>query len=354
MNFTKANVFSDQLVKEIQASAITIALENISHTGTSLDITFKAQLSEAEIAILNTLVTNHVPVPVTFVPIVKLDVPKTSTGLQKVSLNEPEGQSATIVTHDFSRPETWYMMSVQVPTEAMVLDEGLTYKFQNDRKNIIDLTHGKIYDEDNIMIQSNNLYALKVYVDGVLKVEDEQYQTYIDQPLNELYRDYYVDYSTGKVTFRSDPAGAVTASYSYATTSYYRVRPKITKTLGIKAAEVQFSVDTKLRGPFVFEPWFVDHPTYGTMQVPLSFGQQIVYKNAKDFISACNQGQGTIEPWGELTKKISVFPFDYARPKPTKYSEYIEIRVYCKNHLPVDAEYATATFYVTIDPTVTT
>jgi len=78
-------------------------------------------------------------------------------------------------------------------------------------------------------------------------------------------------------------------------------------------------------------------------------GQRTTYKNAKDFISACNEGQGLIPKWNELNYDIHVFPFNYARPKPVKFTDYIEIRVYCKNHEPVGGEYATATFYVTIE-----
>ena len=275
---------------------------------------------------------------------------KTSTGIIKTSSYEAEGPSATIVSHNFADPCSWYSHSVQVTTpEEMVLESGLIYKFANDRKNIIDLTHGRVYDETNIMIQNASKWALKVYDNGVLKVEDAQYKTAIDQPDSALHRDYYVDYLNGKVTFRSAPVGPVTVTYSYATTSYYSVRPKTGKVLSIKAAEVQFSKDTILRGPFIFEPWFVNHPVYGSMQVPLAFGQQIVYKNAKDFVSACNEGQDLIPAWGELTKDVHVFPFQYARPKPIKFTDYTEIRVYCQNHLPVNAEFATATFYVTID-----
>jgi len=57
-----------------------------------------------------------------------------------------------------------------------------------------------------------------------------------------------------------------------------------------------------------------------------------------------------IPAFDNLTKDVHVFPFDYARPKPLKYSDNAEIRVYCKDHLPVsESEFATATFYVAID-----
>ena len=65
-------------------------------------------------------------------------------------------------------------------------------------------------------------------------------------------------------------------------------------------------------------------------------------------MSACNGGTGIIEPWSGITEPTFVFPFEYARPKPVKYSQYVEIRVYIKNHQEVVGQFATATFYITV------
>lgn len=263
--------------------------------------------------------------------LVKIDAPKTTTGIQKISVYEPEGSSATVVSHNYADKCSWYIGSVQVTSQELS-NLGLVYSDPNNKTHWIDLEHGRIYDEDNIMAASANKYKVKVYVDSVLVTSG-----------------YTLNYEAGTITFDSDPLGVVTASYWYSDKSWYVLRPKSGKVLAIKSAEVQFSESTNLNnsGSFIFSPWFVDHPLYGTMEIP---GQKIVYKNAKDFISACNEGQGVIKKWGELTEDVLVFPFDYARPKPLKYSENIEIRVYCEKHEPVGGSYATATFYITIDP----
>lgn len=281
---------------------------------------------------------------------VSLDGPKTTTGIQKVSFYEPEGDGATIVTHSFSDKSSWFGGSVQVVNDTLVLDSGNTFKSTNGKTHWIDMTHGRCYDEDNLMLQNANKWALKVYVDGVLKQENLQYVAVEGDAASTLIKDYTVDYTSGKITFNQSQSGVITADYSYATNSYFIIKPKAGKILSIKVAEVQFSANTVLQAPFCFEVWAtINHPQAGVITVPVP-GTKVVYKNFKDFISACNQGQGIIpKVGGVLTQDVHVFPFDYARPKPIKASQNVEIRVYCMNHLPTLGEFATATFYVTID-----
>lgn len=331
-SYTKNPCAIDSLEVAIRVSAITIALDTITILGSSLSITFKNTLSAEEALLLNEIVIDHdgVALPQNFVQKVSTDSPKTSQGLSKMALYEPEGDSATIVTFNLADKCSWYIMSAQIVGETLTTSDSLT--FSSSQSSWIDLTHGRCYDEDNIMMANANKWAVKVYVNDVLQTWDETV--------------WSVDYPNGKVIFHSIQTGVVKANFSYATTSYYIVKPKAGKRLTIKQAEIQFSTNTQLPSPILFEPWFSGHPTYGTMAVP---GAKIVYKNMKDFISACNGGQGLIPKLGELTYDVHVFPFDYARPKPIRYSDHIEIRVYIKNHQPVTGEYATGTFYVAID-----
>lgn len=331
---------SERLRYEINTSSIVTALEKIETKSTpaTTDVYFKDSLSTEDDTTLSALVTSHVAVPLPDMEIktVKLDEVKTSSGIPKVSVYEPEGPSATICSHNFADKCSWYQGAVQVTGGSLTSSDGFNFLSALNKTHWIDLEHGRVYDEDNIMAAAANTYKVKVYVDGVLKAETT---------------DYTLDYVLGKVTFLTAQTGVVTANYWYADKSWYRIGPKSGKILSIKAAEVQFSKGTTLSSPFIFEPWFVDHPTYGTVALSALGipGQQIVYKNAKDFISACNEGQGLIPAWGELTLDVHVFPFNYARPKPLKFSDHVEIRVFCKNHEPCGGEYATATFYVTID-----
>lgn len=251
---------------------------------------------------------------------------KTSTSINKVSIYEAEGDASTAVSHNYADPSSWFTGSLPVVNEVLTLDTGTTFK--SAHPYWIDLRNGRCYDEDNIMLANANKWEIKIYIDGILQTSG-----------------YTLDVKAGKVTFSSLPAGTVTASYYYADKSYFVVKPRPGKVLSIKAAEVQFTTDIQIKSPFIFEAW-VNHPVYGYIPVP---GSQIAYKNAKDFVSACNEGQGLIPAWDGLLD-VHVFPFNYARPKPIKSSQGVEIRVYIKDHKPVSGQFATATFYIISEP----
>lgn len=250
---------------------------------------------------------------------------KTTTSIDKVAIYEPEGDAATIVSHDFTDPCSWYQSSVGVVEETLTLTTGTTYK--GSKVNWIDLKSGRIYDEDNILAQ-NPTFHPEIKVAGVVQTAG-----------------FTINHKSGEVTFTTAPVGAVTANYRYADKSFFIIKPKAGKVVSIKSAEVQFSSNIIINNPFYFEAW-VQHPTAGMVPVP---GSRIAYKNAKDFMSACNGGQGLIPKWSGLVNDVHVFPFHYARPKPIKSSQGVEIRVYCKDHIPIVGEFATATFYVNVE-----
>lgn len=330
----------DRLKEEIlSCEAITKSLANItSHSEpVSTTINFKETLPPIQIEKLNNLLMAHDNSPTAEVqkPL-EINNKKTSDGITKVAIYEPEGSSATIVTHNFADKCSWYEHSRATQGEVLTAVESETANtvFKSTHTHWIDLENGRMYDEDNIMMTNNYKWRPKVFVDNV----QQDPSTYTINPV------------AGTITFKTPKTGTVKADYYYADKSYFSIRPRPGKKLSIKAAEVQFALSSRIKSPFVFEVW----TTTGTpFAVP---GTQIVYKNAKDLISACNEGQGTIPKWGDLEEEVVVFPFIYARPKPMKYSQGVEIRVYCRDHQEISGSYSTATFYVTIDDeeTITT
>lgn len=247
----------------------------------------------------------------------------TSQGMPKIATYEPEGDASTIITHNFCDKCSWYQDSVHVTDGSMSTSDNLV--FTSAHEYWIDLNHGRMYGEH--AINATGTYTPVIKVDGTT-----------------VTTGFTIDYPAGTVTFDTEQTGTVTASYYYATTSYYTLRPKSGKILSIKAAEIQFSYDISLTSPFVFEGW-IDHPTYGLIPVP---GTSIKYKNAKDWMGASNRGD-VIPAWGELTKQSIVLPFNYARPKALVYSQNTMIKIYLENHEPLGSEYATGTFYVVVD-----
>lgn len=323
----------DRLTIEIRNSDISIALDHIELVDDALDIWFKGELSENEMDILLALVIAHVDAPIAQPPV---DVniansKKDSKGITKVSIYEPEGFSATVATHDFTDKCSWFGDSVLVQNEVAVQLED-EKKFQLAHTFIIDMAHGRCYDEDVILLATPS-YKPVVKLDDVVKVEGV---------------DFEIDYALGQIIFPEIVEGELKVSYHYATTSNYILKPRPNMILQIKTAEIQFSKDVSITNPIIFEV-YAEVASGVKVAVP---GTRIAYKNEKDFMNACNGGQGFIPQWGNIDWETIVFPFDYARPKALKSSQKVEIRVFLRDHTPLPGKYATGTFYITSEPEV--
>lgn len=333
MNFIKV-VNVDRLSKEIRESDITVALDYVNASDSDCDVFFKAELSQVDLDILDALILNHVPSPLPELSIQEVNIAnskKDSKGITKVSIYEPEGFSATVSTHDFTDPCSWFGDSILVENEIATQLED-EKKFQLANINIIDMAHGRCYDEDVILLATPS-YKPVVKLDDVIKVEGV---------------DFEIDYELGQIIFPEIVEGELKVSYHYATTSNFILKPRPAMVLQIKTAEIQFSKDVSITNPIIFEV-YIEYSPGLFAPVP---GTRIAYKNEKDFMNACNGGQGFIPQWGNIDWETIIFPFDYARPKALKSSLKVEIRVFLRDHTPLPGKYATGTFYITSEPEV--
>lgn len=316
----------ERLTQEIRQSNIVTALDHVSAAGTNCDVVFKSVLSSLDNAILNSIMDKHIPLPLPEVFTQNVNIvnnKKTLSGRQEVSIFEPEGNSATIVSHDFCNKTTWWQTSLPVVKETLTASS--TTVFSTSHKFLVDMTHGLCYDEDTITKVDPTLIP-SIYIDNFL-----------------ITTGYSIDYKLGKITLSVPTLGVVKASYRYAVNSYFILKPRSGQILSIKSAQVQFSMDALVSSPVIFEVW-VDHATYGMIPIP---GTKIKYKNEKDFISSCNGGQALIKAWGNCPMETIVLSFDYARPKPIRSSSKVEIRIYLKDHTELTGSLANGTFYVT-------
>lgn len=167
--------------------------------------------------------------------------PKQSDGARLVALAPRVGSEVVYTTHNFADKTTWYTESVRVTGETLSTADNLTYT--SAHTCWIDLDHGKLFDEDGIREDQAIFnpgdphgYAVKVYVDGVLKTPRAPYAA--------GGGDYTVDYSAGTVTFSSSQAGTtVTSDYSYAAGSSWIMQPIPGKTLVVEASRVMVTHD---------------------------------------------------------------------------------------------------------------
>lgn len=324
----------ERLTHEIRQSSITTALDSISAAGTTCEVLFKAELSTADEAALNLIITRHIPVPLpntNVQTVINIGEKVSPSGRTEVSVYEPEGLAATIVTHNFCDKTTWWQTALPVALETLtpVSVDGVasTTIFNASHTFIIDLAHGKMYDEDKATLADPTLLA-KIYVDDVL-----------------VTTGYNLNYETGVVTFSAPISGVIKASYKYAVNSYFILKPKLGRVLSIINAQAQFSTDSAVSSPIVFEVW-VNHPTYGMISIPST---RITYKNEKDFIASCNGGEQVISGWGNYPLTTRVLCFDYARPKPLRSEDNVEIRIYTKDHAELTGSLTNATFYVSCE-----
>jgi len=260
---------------------------------------------------------------------------KTPDGqIQKVAMYKAEGDSFISVTPDFTDKTTWYQESIKAIDEVLTLDTGKIYNSVNTFW--VDATHGKIYMEDAITVGGvplhfggTRIYPAQIKDNGTEIAEDT---------------DYSIDYATGIVTLDDSytAVGSITATYYYATTSVFTIKPDALKMIHIEHSELQFTGDLVMNAPVDFDIW-----VYNPYDLPNKMlYKRTTYKNIKDIINAANLGTGVIAPVDILTNPISVFPFDYATLKTLRSSQGAELRVSTRGDTPFTGEWGTATFYV--------
>lgn len=233
---------------------------------------------------------------------------------------KPAGLSdGTLVTHDLCDKTTWHQQSTQ-HTSILLNDLGGNTYGDNSHAYWIDLTHGKLYGEDDLADQKEPV----IYVNG-----------------SQVTDGFTIDYAAGTVTFDSPPAGAVTADFWKAGSSLFTVTPDAGKILSLEHAELQFAKNVVMQNPIRFEIW-VYNPNDLPNKMPY---KTIRYKNIKDIINAANLGQGYIPAISGLINDVIVFPFNYIATKPLADSLGAELRIYIENDVELQGEWATATFY---------
>lgn len=254
--------------------------------------------------------------------------------IPKVSTYKAEGTSFINVTPDFTDKTTWYQESTKVMNEILTLDTGKIYNSINTYW--VDATHAKIYMEDAITEDGTPMhfggarkYPVKINDNGVEIIEDT---------------DYSVNYVTGVVTLDAGytAVGAITATYYYAGSSTFTIKPDMGSLIHIEHSELQFTSDLVMTMPVNFDIY-----VYNPMDLPNKMlYKRTRYKNIKDIINAANLGTGEITPVDVFTKAVCVFPFDYATLKTLKSSDGAELRVSIDDDIPFNGEWGTATFYI--------
>jgi hypothetical protein len=250
------------------------------------------------------------------------------------------GSEVIYATHNFCDPTTWYSTSSRIATEELS-DAGAGLVWTSAHPRWVDLSHGKVLDEDALCLDVDHGYAVDITVNGILKTQREPFAT--------SGGDYTVNYLTGVVTFEQSQVGNdVRASYSYATSSVWILRPVDGSIVNVEATEAQFSADCILNDTIDFEVW-----VYNPEDLP----NKVMYARTayKRMVNFVDEALGSYPPipivGGALRGTQSVilgFPFRYGTVRRLDSSTGTEVRVRLRSDTVFVGEHATATFYCTV------
>jgi hypothetical protein len=154
----------------------------------------------------------------------------------------PGGRRMNRYSHNFCDKTTWYQDSARVTDETLT-DSGNHLLFTPAVSRAwVDVTHGKVFAEQEVQ----STYKPVIKVDGATKAEHSPGTT---------NGDYGINYATGAVTFESEQTGTVTATYSYAQSSLFKVQAVGGCILRVGYVEVSFSKDVGLKDDTYFQLW---------------------------------------------------------------------------------------------------
>lgn len=260
-----------------------------------------------------------------------------SIGVTKADI----GTRAWVFSHSFTDKTTWFGDSTRITDEAVGTGDGATIVFNLANQYVIDLSHGKVSDEDYLV----DTYSPVVKVGSTTKTE---------VPFGETTGDYTIDYVNGTITFVAAPATgqAITASYSYSPSnsgSVLYVRPTPGKKLIVTVAETQLAKNFVMTDNMITAIWTYN-PSLGAPPAKFEYpGSRSRYKKIMDFI---NYTLGAFPIIPNFSTGVRNLPHDILHLRYDYQTAFIldsaygaELRVWMEHHRPYEGESATITFY---------
>jgi hypothetical protein len=255
---------------------------------------------------------------------------------------------------------TWYQESTRVEDATLQVIAGTSdreWEHPDEHKNWIRMSHGLVMDEVNIRAGVSHQYAVIVKDNGVEQTERPWWASDWSEG-----GDYYVDYADGKVVFQWVPTGPVTASFSYATTSLWTLKPAAGFQLEIEDAEVQFSENAVMHDCIIHEAkgWAI---AFAPQLVPPLDPYDLVSLSTARydrFPQIVDEARGAYPkiPAGiggtarGIPSALYGFKFIYKAVRTLKSAAGMQLDVYLENSKACDGDHITGTFYCakSVDP----
>jgi len=264
---------------------------------------------------------------------------KTDYGVQLSAPAPRTGRELILTTHNFCDPTTWFCTSERVTEQVLTTSDDLTYA---TGEVIIDMTHGKTWDENAYSLDVEHGYELVVTSDDVAQVERI--------PFADSGGDYVANYLTGEITFDSSQNGKVVkATYSKMVDSTFKVVPDAGTRIDVERARARFSEDVVLNDDVVFEIW-----VYNPYDLPNKVKiKETVYKTISNFVDEAEEPSVSLPAIGGakrgLASPMHSLPFRYGTIRPVSSASGVELRVRLRNDVPFGGSRALATFYCTVE-----
>lgn len=250
------------------------------------------------------------------------------------------GSEVIYTTPNYCDKTTWYYSSVRIQDETLTDSvDGLIWTSGN--KFWVDMTHGKIFDEDTYASEIDHKYAVIVTVDGVTMTQRDPFAT--------DGGDYDVDYQIGQITFFQSQSGkSILCSYSFAKESEWTIIPDRGFYIDMEKAKIQWSDDLKMNDCIDFEVW-----AYDPDDLPNKKRYALTtYKKMDNFLDEADAFFSHIAPAGGdirgIQKNRYGITFRYGTIRRLLSSQGAELRIKLKNNIMFNGERATGTFFCTI------
>lgn len=284
-----------------------------------------------------------------------------------VQLRRPNGLSHDRVygfSIDFCDKSTWYHDAIKVTDENLTLGDGILTDFAlahgDDAvtgERIVDLSHGKVSDENDILPEGETLYrdmgsgysatgALSAYV-PVIKLDGVE-QT--ERPYGAASGgDYTINYTTGVVTFFTAPGSGVqpTATYWYVPTSgnaRVRVVPPVGKRYMIERVEIQASSDVSFEDTIIMNVYAGAAPPNG-----VAVRRPTVVKGVRDLINWAHGSFEQIPAQGGATRGIAnpvnLHRVEYLTEIPILSSQLMYLEVNLESGTEFTGEWSSVVIY---------
>jgi hypothetical protein len=373
-DFPNHLVESTRLTLEVQASSIVTAIQHIDTGGDDCDIWFKDALVVGDKAVLDGLVAAHSGAPMPQpgflpdgTPVMALHQ-RQADGVPTVAIAPTTGSEVVVASHNLCDKCSWFGDSARAVDETLS-DHGDGLTWDSAHTHWIDMISGRCHNDDGWVAEQRvrnpgdpHGYQVVVKVSGVEQTMREPFET--------SGGDYEVIWETGQVVFFSAPASPPVASYSYATTSTFYLRPTSGKVLRVLKAEADIAMGAVMTDTVMYSIYaLVDAVApelvasnavpSGTM-VPIG---EIVYKRMGQITAEAQGSYPSIEvlgasdtdlllPLDEFRRKsrgtrskVQALPFNYSTARDLQDAAKMEIRVHTKHDRPFDGDTVTITFY---------